>query len=459
MNKISLIIQREYLTRVRKKSFIVMTLLGPVLFAAFMILPAYFASMKDNEIKKIAVIDKTNVFTRYIDERPQSVLPETETIKFQALEDISLEDLKDNFDATGYYAVLYIPENIFSSESVLLYSTKQPTMEVKNYIENKLSKDIENLKLSKHNIENLDEILAEVRTSVDVRNIKWTKEGESKESNTHAIMGIGYGAGMLIYFFIFLFGAQVMRGVIEEKSSRIIEVIVSSVKPFQLMMGKIIGVGLTGLTQFLVWVVLTLILLFGAQKFLAPEMTKTPAMQEQLAGNDIFSEGNLALGQGTEEVSQGLQIFQDITNTFDAIDPVALVISFLFYFLGGFLLYASMFAVVGAAGDNETDTQQFMLPITLPLILGIFVMVNTINNPEGPLAFWFSMIPFTSPIVMMVRIPFGVPLWQVLVSSFLLIITFIAMAWMAGKIYRTGILMYGKKVNYKELWKWLRYGS
>jgi len=457
MNKIFLIIQREYLTRVRKKSFIIMTILGPVLFAAFMVLPAYFASMKDNEVKKIAVIDQTHIFTRMVDGKAESVIPETEYIKFEALENVTPEDLKDEFESTGYYALLLIPENIMNSESVLLYSNKQPTLEVKNYIENKLSKDIENLKLSKHNIENLDEILTEIKTSVDLRNIKWTKEGESKESNTGAIMGIGYGAGMLIYFFIFLFGAQVMRGVIEEKSNRIIEVIVSSVKPFQLMMGKIIGVGLTGLTQFLIWVVLTFVLLIGAQQFLLPE--KHTDMQEQLAGNDIFSDTGIQAVQDSGQMSEGLQVFEDITNAFNAVDPVALVITFLFFFLAGFLLYASMFAVVGAAADNETDTQQFMLPITLPLVLGIFVMINTISNPDGPLAFWFSLIPFTSPIVMMVRIPFGVPLWQVLLSGTLLVGTFIGMAWVAGKIYRTGILMYGKKVNYKELWKWLRYGS
>ncbi|MFZ5939315.1 MAG: ABC transporter permease [Bacteroidota bacterium] len=457
MNKIFLIIQREYLTRVRKKSFIVMTLLGPVLFAAFMVLPAYFATMKDSEVKKIAVIDNTNIFTRYSEGKAESVLPETEYIKFVALEDVNVDDLKKDFASTGYYALLYIPENILSSESVLLYSDKQPTLEVKNYIEDKLSKDIENLKLSKHNIENLDEILSEIKTSVDVRNIKWTKEGESKESNTGIIMGIGYAAGMLIYFFIFLFGAQVMRGVIEEKSNRIIEVIVSSVKPFELMMGKIIGVGLTGLTQFIIWVVLTVVLIFGAKNFLGAEENPVPV--QQVAGNELFEQQAGQTLQAGEQVTGGLEIFNDLNKALEAVDPVAIVLSFLFFFLFGYLLYASMFAVVGAAADNETDTQQFMLPITLPLILGIFVMISTINNPEGPLAFWFSIIPFTSPIVMMVRIPFGVPPWQLILSALLLILTFLGMAWTAGKIYRTGILMYGKKVNYKELWKWLRYGS
>ena len=446
MKKILLIIQREYLTRVRKKSFLIMTILGPILFAAFMAVPAWLATMEDTEVKTIAVIDSTNIFYQ--------ILPETDYIKFAYPDGISIKNLQNNFEKSGYSAILYIPHNILASNTSILYSNKQPSMTVTMHIKNSVEKEIERQKLKANNIENLDEILKSVKTDINLRSITWSEDGKEKESNTGLAMGIGYGSGMLIYFFIFLFGAQVMRGVIEEKTNRIVEVIVSSVKPFQLMMGKIVGVGLVGLTQFVLWVLLTFVFIGGAQKILYPDLSKTPT--EQVLSQDIMA--NQQVNQAEIKYNEPKkQILEDIFSSLEDINFGLILGMFIFFFIGGYLLYASFFAIIGSAVDNEADTQQFMLPVTLPLIIGIFVMINTINNPSGPVAFWFSIIPLTSPIVMMVRIPFHPALWEILLSSLLLILTFIGSTWMAGKIYRTGILMYGKKINYRELWKWLRY--
>ncbi len=457
MSKISLIVQREYLTRVRKKSFIIMSVLGPILFAALMVLPAVLANLEDKEVKTVAVIDESMILTSYSGGKAETTIPETEYLKFVALQDVELESLKENFSSTGYYAVLFIPSNIINSERALLYSDKQPSLDVSNHIRNALEGEIENLKLVANDIENLDEILREIETSIRVSSIKWTKDGESMESNTGVVMGIGYGAGLMIYMFIFIYGAMVMRGVIEEKTSRIVEVIVSSVKPFQLMMGKIIGVGLVALTQFLVWIVLTGILVAGSSVVFGDTLQQQDPT-EQVAGSELFAEQD-AVPLQANQPGEGDQILSDIFTTFESVHFGKLAAAFVFYFLFGFLMYASLFAMVGSAVDNETEVQQFMLPITIPLILGIVLMPNVMNNPEGPLAFWFSIIPLTSPVIMMVRMPFEVPAWEMALSAGLLVLTIFGAVWLAGKIYRTGILMYGKKVTYKELWKWLRYNN
>jgi ABC-2 type transport system permease protein len=456
ISKTPLIIQREYLTRIRKKSFIIMSVLGPFIFAAYVLIPMYFATLEDKEEKTVVVIDDSKLFTEYGPAGATCVIPDTEYLKFKIIEGIPLETLKAGFNETGYYAVLFIPSNILSSESSLIYSTKQTSMEVIGHIESAMDSEIEHLKLATHEITDIERILAEVETSVDVRTIKWTKTGETQESNTGVVMGVGYMGGLLIFFFIFFFGSQVMRGVIEEKVSRIIEVIVSSVKPFQLMMGKIIGVGLTGLTQFLIWIIFSAILITGLKAAFFPELNRTPT--EQVVASDLFDPDAPETPQGP--VSQeDMDTAQEIFASLQSINAGVMIGAFLFYFIFGYLLYAAMFAVIGSAVDNETDTQQMIFPVILPLILGIYVMISAINNPDASLPFWFSIIPFTSPVVMMVRIPFGVPWWQVIVSGSLLVGTFLAMTWVAGKVYRTGILMYGKKNSYKEIWKWLRYSS
>ncbi len=450
MNKISLIISREYMTRVKKKSFMIMTILGPVIFAALIILPAWFAQMKDTKQKTIAVIDSTGAFMNKI--------PETEYLKFEYPGNVDMEDMKTAFPETEYYAILHISHLVHNvPRSVRLFSDQQPTLGVKNHIENAIEKELERLKMEAVGID--ESTLASIKSNVDIQTIKWTKTGEAEESHTEIAMIVGYISGFLIYFFIFLFGAQIMRGVLEEKTNRIVEVIISSVRPFQLMMGKIIGVGLVGLTQFILWVMLTFGFVTVIQKAVLPDMGKTPAGQE-VTSQDLFEAAprQAARAEMLQVPEKGEEdTMEKIFKSFQTIDFAVILSMFLVYFLGGYLLYASMFAAIGAAADQDTDTQQFMLPITIPLILAIIVMMNAIQNPGSSLAFWFSIIPFTSPIVMMVRIPFGVPYWEISLSVGLLIFTFIGTTWLSAKIYRTGILMYGKKVNYKELWKWLRY--
>ncbi len=446
MNKIKLIISREYITRVKKKSFIVMTILGPILFAAMMIVPAWLASMKDTDIKNIAVIDSSGIFINKI--------ADTDYIKFEYLENKKLEELRANFSELDYYAVLQILPNItYEPSAVHLYSKKQPSFSVKSHIANAMEKELKNKELRSHGID--EEVLKSIKSDVSIRTIQWTDDGEEKESSTEIAMIVGYASGFLIYFFIFLFGAQVMRGVIEEKTSRIVEIIISSARPFQLMMGKIVGIALVGLTQFLLWILLTFIIITGVKTVFLPELETKNA--QEVVVQDLLEQQNIPQVETIEP--QNMDKFTSILNSAKSIDFGLIFGSFIFFFLGGYLLYGSLFAAIGSAVDNETDTQQFMLPITIPLILGIFVMMNVVQNPESSLAFWFSIIPFTSPIVMMVRIPFGVPYWELALSMGLLVLTFIGSTWFAGKIYRTGILMYGKKVNYKELWKWLRYKS
>ena len=459
MSKISLIIRREYLTRIRKKSFIIMSILGPFIFAAYILIPMYLTSLEDTEEKTVVVIDESMLFTEYGPEGPTCVIPDTEYTKFKVLKGISLEDLKAGFDATGYYAVLFIPSNLLASESTLVYSTDHTSLEVTGYIKRSMEDEIEKLKLSKHEINDLERILAEVETSLNLRNIRWTRDGETQESFAGIDMILGFMSGLLVFFFIFFFGSQVMRGVIEEKVSRIIEVIVSSVQPFQLMIGKIVGVGLTGLTQFIIWMVFSLLLITGLKAAFFPELNRTPT--EQALGTDLFSEGVQDAQSAVQPgmTAEDLDMANQIISSLESINVGVMIGSFLFFFIFGYLLYAAMFAVIGSAVDNETDTQQLILPVILPLILGMYVMITTMNNPDGSLPFWFSMIPFTSPVVMMARIPFGVPWWQVLVSGSLLVGTFLGMTWVAAKVYRTGILMYGKKASYREIWKWIRYTS
>lgn len=447
MNKTGLVMKREYLTRVRKRSFIIMSVLGPVLFAAMIIIPGLLAMSEDQEVKRIAVIDSTHLF--------RNVIPETEYLKFDFLRDTPLSEIKDTYEEAGYYGILYI-SHIVASEpnSVIFYSRKQPSLATKMHISSAMEEYIRDQKLKTYDIRDIDTILKSVKTSINIRTIKMTESGREKESSTGIVMAVGYAGGLLIYMFIFIFGAQLMRGVIEEKVNRIVEVIVSSVKPIQLMMGKVIGIALVGLSQFAIWVVSTalLIMIAGALFFPALNMSST----ERVVSQDIMSSAPVQ-AQATEEVPEEMNEVMAALANLKNIDFGVMLGSFIFYFLAGYLLYAAMFASIGAAVDNETDTQQFMLPVVMPLILGLIVLANAINNPDSSVAFWFSIIPFTSPVVMMARIPFGVPYWEVILSMALLVASFLGMTWIAARIYRTGILMYGKKVSYRELLKWIRY--
>ena len=449
MKKVSLIIRREYLTRVRKKSFIVMTIIGPLLMAAMFIVPIYIATIS-NEMKTVSVIDETGLFFEKF--------KESDNIKFNYLVS-DVGSAKENFSKTGDYALLYIPRTEMSlPTNAILYSKSQVNMNVKSYIKNVMSKRIEELKLDAK-LKDLqlgtdqtittDDILRSIKTTIDINTIKIGEGGAEEKSYPEVSMVLGLFSGILIYFFIFMFGSLVMRGVIEEKTSRIIEVIISSVKPFELMMGKIVGVALVGLTQFLLWVVLTTTLVTVITATFSSKITTNKTPTEQIISSQAPSSVNSVKVQ-----EEGVN---EVLDAINSIDFPVMIGTFLFYFLFGYLLYAALFAAIGSAVDSESDTQQFMLPITIPLIFAIIMAQYVMQEPQGSMAFWLSIIPFTSPVIMMIRVPFGVPYFDLVLSMVLLLLGFLGTTWIAGKIYRTGILMYGKKVNYKELWKWLRY--
>lgn len=444
MNKIGLIIQREYLTRVRKKSFIVMTILGPVLMAALFIVPIWMAMNEEDETN-ILVIDDSFLFN----ER----MADTEKIHFH-FPQIALDSAKTQMMASDDYdAVLFIHEKIMSTPTgIQLIYDSQPGISVIRYIENTIENDIEKFKLAKSGINQAT--IEAAKTNIKLVTKKIDEIGEESKSNTELSMVVGMFSGILIYMFIFLYGVQVMRGVIEEKTNRIIEVIISSVKPFELMMGKIVGIALVGLTQFLLWTGLSFALITGGQTLVEQHFAKeTPTSIEQAMGTAEDLDPN-----AKEQVAElNEAAVNELLANIQSINFPLILGSFLFYFLGGYLIYSALFAAVGSAVDNEADSQQFMLPITTPIIFSFVMAQVVINNPESAMSFWLSIIPFTSPIIMMVRIPFGVSEWELALSMALLVVGFIGTTWLAGRIYRTGILMYGKKINYKELWKWLRY--
>jgi ABC-2 type transport system permease protein len=452
MNKISIIIKREYMTRVRKKSFIIMTILAPILMAAIIIVPTLIMMNQDQDFKKIAVIeDNSDLF--------KDVIKNSKNLEFVYLENTKVEDLKNSFEKQGYYGILYIsPELVNTPNAIQLISKKQPPIGLLDHIESSLEKEIEKQKLMTYNIQNLDEIMKNIETKVSIQTKKIGETGEVSETSTGIAMALAYLGGFLMYMLVFMFGAQVMRGVIEEKTSRVVEVVVSSVRPVQLMMGKIVGIALVGLTQFLIWVFLT-IAIAGVIKSTVLKKENLTEVNQNVTKSLMTDEQQAAVGQQAAEISPQIAEFSKLFNSAMNQPWGLIIICFIFYFITGYLLYASIFAAIGSAVDNETETQQFMLPVTIPIILALMVAMGTMQNPESSLSFWCSLIPLTSPIVMVARLPFGVPYWQLAVSMALMVVTFIAFVWMAAKVYRTGILMYGKKTSWKEMWKWLRYSG
>lgn len=439
MSKILLIIQREYLTRVRKKSFIIMTILGPVLMAAIVVLPAILADWSEATHKRVAVLDETGWFYE----------------KFKDQENVSfyyvLEDLQAEKEEALYKRgdlLLYIPKTELTvPQSAELFSTMQPGLNITAYIKSVMKEEVENKKLLARNID--PEVLKSAKADIKLSTIKVEENGIEKKSNTEVEVGLAIFGGIMIYFFIFLFGAQVLKGIMEEKSNRIVEVIISSVKPFQLMMGKIIGIAMVGLTQFVLWIILTGTFLGIIQLGVFGSETN--------AGMQMMNQQTQLMQQNAESIeSANINQFAMVSEILDSINFQVMIFSFIFYFLGGYLLYSSLFAAIGGAVDHEADTQQFMLPVSIPLIFSVMMSGVIVNQPDSSLSIWMSMIPFTSPVSMMMRIPFGVPYWQIGLSMGLLIFGFIITTWMAGKIYRTGILLYGQKVNYLTMWKWLR---
>jgi ABC-2 type transport system permease protein len=443
MNKIFLIIQREYFSRVRKKSFIIMTFLGPILMAGIWIIPIYLA-LKKPEMQKLEVIDESFLF--------KGLIPEKKDIHFDYPE-ISLDMAQNQFYNTDYDAILYIPHNIVEGKGAAkIFYKNQLGNATREYVRSTLNKMLFDIILAKNKVDLEIIRSAETSSRFDLLVEELQESGKSKKMNTGLNYAIGFGSGFLIYLFIFLYGVQVMRGVMEEKTNRIVELILSSVKPFQLMMGKIIGIAMVGLTQFLLWVLLTFSIYTaaGATILKNAEIEQVQKKEEVLKiGADI----NYKKMGKIEDTRTAIKLMND----FKTIDIGAILLCFIFYFLGGYLMYSALFAAIGSAIDSESDTQQFMLPITLPLIFSFVIAQYIIQYPNSPMAIWLSFIPFTSPVVMMVRLPFGVPAWQVIISMCLLILGFLFTTWLAGRIYRTGILMYGKKTSWKELGKWLFY--
>ena len=445
MNKLFLIIQREYFSRVKKKSFLLMTLLGPLLMAGLMIVPVWLA-MRDKTDHQILVLDHSGLF---IDK-----LPNTKQIKFTYGAE-SIQTAKAKLKDGPFDLIMEIKGDAIndSKTTPVLYYKKQPGINVEQYITNTMENILFDYRLQGDSID-LNKI-DKARRPVEILTLKVTEEGKDEKTNTEINMAIGFFCAIAIYVMIFLYGSQVMRGVIEEKTNRIVEIIVSSVKPFQLMLGKIIGVALVGLTQFILWTVLTLVISTSVNSFLfKDQITDTVKHNSQM---ETVMKNDLTAGVDKMEKINSPNEVIELLNNFNNINVTKILVCFAFYFLFGYLLYAALFAAIGSAVDSEADTQQFILPVTIPLIASFIIAQSVVTDPDSSMAQFFSIFPLTSPIVMMVRLPFDVPAWELALSMVSLIVGFIFFTWLAGKIYRTGILMYGKKPSWKELGKWLFY--
>ncbi|MBP8033661.1 MAG: ABC transporter permease [Bacteroidia bacterium] len=445
MNKLFLIIQREYFSRVKKKSFLIMTILGPLLMAGLMIVPVWLA-MRDKTDHQILVLDHSGLF---IDK-----MPNTKQIKFTYGAE-SIQSAKAKLKDGPFDLIMEIKGDALNDNKTtpVLYYKKQPGINVEQYISNTMENILFDYRLQGDSID-LTKI-DKARRPVEILTLKVTEDGKDEKTNTEINMAIGFGCAIAIYFMIFLYGSQVMRGVIEEKTNRIVEVIVSSVKPFQLMLGKIIGVALVGLTQFILWIVLTLIISTTVNTMLFKDQiadtAKHNSQMEKVMKNDLTA--GIDKMDKVDSPNEVIELFNNVNN----INISKVLMCFAFYFLFGYLLYAALFAAIGSAVDSEADTQQFILPVTIPLIASFIIAQSVITDPDSSMAQFFSIFPLTSPIVMMVRLPFDVPVWELALSMFMLVVGFLFFTWMAGKIYRTGILMYGKKTTWKELGKWLFY--
>ena len=435
MNKIFLVLKREYLTRVKKKSFLLATLLTPLVIPTIIFAIAYFATRdKDSGHDEIRVLDQSGYFENVFDVSGYDFTFVTG----------SLDDQKAKFDDEGAFGLLYIPELDLSDISVSrfegfeFYSTTNPSFRTLESIERAMERRIEDLKLQRSGLD--ADVVANLQARVGLDTFNITETGEAKESNSGLSYAIGYGMGFLIYMFIFVYGGQIMQSVLDEKTSRIVEVIVSSVRPFQLMMGKVLGVGAVGFTQLLIWIVL----IGGLSTF---------GLGILSGGNDVMMEA-ASQQMPQEAMSQQQEMAANIQGMIASVPVVKILLCFLFFFLGAYFLYGALYAAVGSAVDSLQDAQQFMFPIIIPIIVSIMAMFFVLEDPNGGLAVTLSMIPLTSPIIMMARIPFGVPDWQLALSMVLLIAGFVGTIYIAGRIYRIGILMYGVKVNWKVMKKW-----
>lgn len=406
-----------------------MSIVGPLLIASLWIVPIWL-STRQTEQKTIEILDDSGYFMERFSE--------TSSLKFKYI-DADLLNAKNEVMDGDSYGLLYIPNiNLHNPEGITFFSGKNPSIEVIQDLEWAMRSVVEEIKLEMSSINQAT--LDSLKTDIDIDMINMTESGEKAGSAGIATI-IGYISALMIYFFIFVYGIQILRGVIEEKSSRIVEVIVSSVKPFHLMMGKILGVGAVGLTQYLIWLVLSVLITTGISSYF--NISRTDGLQVPAGQEEVIQD------------SQGNEFVTDMLNSLESIDFTLLALAFLVYFIGAYLLYGSLFAAIGSAVDNDSDAQQFQLPVTIPLIFSLIVLTAILREPDGDLAFWLSMIPLFSPVIMMMRIPFGVPYWEIALSLSLLIMGFIFTTWLASRIYRIGILMHGAKVNYRILGKWL----
>lgn len=446
---IKTIISREYMTRVKKKSFLLTTFLVPILFAAICILPSVIMFMAKDTGKKVAVVDQSGIVMPY--------LVDTDAVEYEDHSAEPVDTMKARFEALGLDALVVVSplDSVAKTVSVASYSPKPLSMELKEGVQSKVNDAVEDYRLALYDITDLKQIMEDVKSDVSMATYTLDESGEEKITSSEVYMIISMVLSIIIYMFIAMFSGMVMQSVIEEKSSRVVEVLVSSVKATELMFGKIIGVACVALTQFFLWIVLTLLLVGGFSAFigfdsLMGDSAQTEQMMDMTARMGGVDVADMTAAMAEEE---GMGA---VLSTLKDIDWVQMVLAFIVYFALGYLLYASFFAAIGSAVENEADTNQLQMPVTVPLMLAFFVAIYAFNAPDSPIVWWCSMIPFTSPIVMLARIPFGVPMWELALSIVLLLATFVACGWASAKIYKIGILMFGKKTTFKDLWKWLR---
>ena len=448
LHTIGIIIRREYLNKVKKKSFLITTLLVPILVAGLTIGVMVVMMNTKEKTKTIAVVDGSGIVLPYLED--------TETINYVDCTGQVADSVKLHLQELGYDGLLNIPELDVEGKTVHpdLYSSKPLGMDMTSNISNRLDKAVEDYRIASYGIEGLDQIMKDVKSDVKLHSYTVSESGEEKISEAGVYSIISMILGIVIFMFVTLFGGMVMSAVIEEKSSRVVEVLVSSVKATELMFGKIIGIALVALTQFLLWIVLSGAIIGAAGGILRDKLVGD-ADPTELAKTMGVSPDQL----DTMDLTQVVAADNDAAMVLDTLKSIPvgqIIVVFLLFFLFGYLLYASLFAAIGSAVENEGDSQQLQLPLTIPLMLGYIIALYAFNAPDSSIAFWASMFPFTSPIVMIARLPFGVPAWEIVVSLLILVATFAVCAWLSAKIYKVGILMFGKKSSWKDLWNWLK---
>lgn len=447
---IGVVISREYMTRVKKKSFLLITFLGPILFAAMMVIPSLIMFFAEDKGKQIAVVDESGIVMKE--------LKSNESYTFTDYSGHNPDSLKANLSGMGIDVLMVVSPVIDSTKTVnvVTYSPKALSVDMKTAIESQVNGAVEDYRISLYEIGDLKKIMEDVKSDISVTTYTVDDSGEAKLDSAEVKMIVSMLLGMIIYMFIAMFSGMVMSSVIEEKSSRVVEVLVSSVKATELMFGKIIGVAAVALTQFLLWVVLTGVIVSAVGGIVGFDTIMSGQSQmSSIPGVDQSALDATGVNMDTATIAAATQD-NSIISALKELNYTEILVSFIIFFVLGYLLYASLFAAIGSSVENEADSSQLQIPVTIPLLLGFFIALYAFKSPDSPLAFWGSIIPFTSPIVMLARIPFGVPVWELVLSIVLLLMTFIFCAWLSAKIYKIGILTFGKKSTFKDLWNWLK---